>query len=70
MRRSLAEGAVVRKRTLVTLLLVSHSMEGRNDVDKLKINKYEIDFTFLLKDSRWREKELKAQPSHVDIRLV
>lgn len=70
MRRILAEGAVVRKRTLVTLLLVSHSMEGRNDVDKLKINKYETDFTFLLKDSRWREKELKAQPSHVDIRLV
>lgn len=60
MRRTLAEGAVVRKRMLVTLLLVSHSMEGRNDVDKLKINKYEIDFTF--KDSRWREKELKAQP--------
>lgn len=45
-------------------------MEGRNDVDKWKINKYEIDFTFLLKDSRWREKELKALPSHVDIRLV
>lgn len=70
MRRTLAKGAVVRKRMLVTPLLVSHSMEGRNDVDKPKINKYEIDFTFLFKDSRWREKELKAQPSHVDIRLV
>lgn len=70
MRRTLAEGAVVRKWMLVTLLSVSRSMGGRNDVDKRKINKYEIDFTFLLKDSRWREKELKAQPTHVDIRLV